>query len=366
MKKKILLVTLFDEHNIGNRLQNYALQQILKRYNAEVTTLDNGYTKTLSKKDWVKIHIKRILGILGNKQYRKEYQKYAWTKCLETACREFDKRNLSHICKTDNLKVFQQNWDSYDLAIAGSDQIWHKWRDDSQELPYYYLQFMPHQKRFAYAASFGFETFPQEDINQHVEGLKQMKAISCREKSGCELAEKILGCKVPHVLDPTLLLSAQEWRELEKQGGTFVRKQTKYVLVYFLGAVSQEYKDYIEKIKREASIYKTIDFTDRNELETVKNGPAGFLALVDNADFVFTDSFHCTVFSVLFDKKLTVFKRIQPGFEKMFDRIEEFLSSVNRLECVYGEKTKRGTNDFAIMKQQSFQYIETVLNISEK
>ena len=60
-----------------------------------------------------------------------------------------------------NALSFQNDWSSYDLAIAGSDQIWHKWREDEKELPYYYLQFMPQDKRVAYAASFGFEEFPE-------------------------------------------------------------------------------------------------------------------------------------------------------------------------------------------------------------
>lgn len=187
--KKIVIVTLFDDNNIGNRLQNYALQQVLLKEGLDVTVLDNGYTTSPKLKDIIKYYVKGFCGIFGFEEYKKQYQKYVSNRRKRNANLKFDKSNIKKIIKVSNEQAFQTDWSKYDLAVAGSDQIWHKWCNDKFELPFYYLQFMPSEKRVAYAASFGFEQIPLEDRQQHEEGLKGMAYISCREK---EPVKKIL------------------------------------------------------------------------------------------------------------------------------------------------------------------------------
>ena len=216
-RKRIILVTLFDENNIGNRLQNYALQQILIKYQADVTVIDNGYTTRPSLGDILKAYIKGLLGIFGNQYYRKRFREFIFDNKKRKANEKFDQRNIRNIIKVNNKKAFRMNWDQYDMAIAGSDQVWHKWRNDENELPFYYLEFMPKEKRFSYAASFGFESIPYEDIVQHRRGISGMNKISCREEMGCKIVSDITKRYVPRVLDPTLLLSVSEWEEIYLQ-----------------------------------------------------------------------------------------------------------------------------------------------------
>ena len=360
-KKKILLVTLFDDNNIGNRLQNYALLQVLQSRGVEVTVLNNSYTTYPTIKESVKAKIQGVLGSLGIIKYEQKYQRYVADGKKRKANQKFDDLNIKNIMMIKNKQAFQTDWSSFDAAIAGSDQIWHKWRDDEFELPFYYLQFMPNEKRFAYAASFGFESFPKKDIKQHRDGLNGMKCISCREKSGCLLATEIVGKDIPHVLDPTLLLTASEWRNIAEQASDFAKHQKNYAFIYFLGKQTEKYKNWIKNVMRKEKIENIVDFSDFNNSNICECGPSGFLSLIDHADYVFTDSFHCTVFSILFDKKFTVFRRKQAGFEKMFGRIEDLLASKGKLENIYGNTIKNATNDFDKLYAESMRYIDKIL-----
>lgn len=83
--------------------------------------------------------------------------------------------------------------------------------------------------------------------------------------------------------------------------------------------------------------------------------------MINNAEYVFTDSFHCTVFSVLFNKEFTVFRRQQAGFENMFGRIEDLLASKNALEHIYGGTAIEPTNDFDKLYDASIAYLEDIL-----
>lgn len=361
--KKVLIVTLYGNHNFGNRLQNYALQKMVELYGCEVTTLDNNSSKIQTIKLQVKRMIKKVLALLRKGTQRKILFKDSHSPMKE-AMHKFNQSNLPLVKKTTNSRVFLTNWSSYDLAIAGSDQIWHKWlTGDVFELPYYYLQFMPPEKRVAYAASFGFEEFPEKDIKQHRVGLQGMREISCREESGCRLVEELTGRSVPRVLDPTLLLSADEWREVEKQSNGIGEKLGKYAFAFFLGKMSQEYTEYIAATMKERSIEKLINIYDE---QVGACGPCEFLSLIDHAEFIFTDSFHCTVFSTIFGKDFTAFRRIQSGHEKMFGRIEDLLSSTNQLDRIYGGTKQTPKKNFDELYRDSIQYLETILGIANE
>lgn len=361
INKKILLITLFDDNNIGNRLQNYALQQVLLSKAEQVIVINNDYTTLPTVKSALKANIQGILGFIGLKNYIEKYQWYSTGKRKRIANEKFDKQNITNIMMVKNEQAFQMDWSEYDLAIAGSDQIWHKWRDDIHELPFYYLEFMPSEKRAAYAASFGFENFPEKDLEQHKQGLRGMKYISCRETFGCKLAADMTGKDIPRVLDPTLLLRASEWRKIEEQASEFSKSQKNYAFVYFLGEQTEEYKRWIRKIMETKKIDRIIDFSDYMNKDICECGPAGFLSLIDHAEYIFTDSFHCTVFSVLFDKEFTSFRRKQPGFENMFGRIEDLLAGTGKLDHIYGGTSRKATNDFEKLYTKSMQYIDMIV-----
>ena len=360
-KLQTIIVTLFDDNNIGNRLQNYALQQVLLNHGVDVTVIDNGYTTVLSTKETIKIYVKGVLGCLGFEKYKKQFQKYTLTKKIRKASYKFDKRNIRKVIKVDNKEAFEKNWSEYDVAFAGSDQVWHKWSNDDLELPFYYLEFLPENKRATYAVSFGFEEFSTDDVKQHEDGIKGMRYISCREKRGCELVSNVSGKEAEQVLDPTLLLDVAEWRNIEDQASALVKSQKNYAFVYFLGEKTAEYNELINTIASKLNVDVIIDPLNNDSRQIDEFGPCEFLSLIDNAKYVFTDSFHCSVFSILFDKSFTVFRRKQSGFEKMFGRIEDLLSSKGKLDCIYGGSSAEASNNFEELYSNSLNYIDNVL-----
>lgn len=359
--KKILLITLQDNNNIGNRLQNYALQKVLEKNSAKVTNLDSGYTTELSKKMVIKNQIKRFFGYLGNKRYAGKYRIFKNEQLRRKAIASFTKEYISDIRSITYTKAFEQNWDAYDLAVVGSDQVWHKWDEDPKELPYFYLEFMPKEKRVSYAASFGFVEFPAVDRAEHIKGISSMYAISCREQSGCVLVNEATGKNAIHVLDPTLLLKADEWREIQGDISTVVKPGEKFAFVYFLGNITEEYQQFIDCIVKKNGL-KLVDFFNMQDENIASCGVGEFISFIDNADYILTDSFHCTVFSILFEKEFTVFKRKQEGYEKMYSRIEELLQSMGYTDNAYDEIcTNLQIESFKQLYQKSIEYLERIV-----
>ncbi|MGN0151050.1 MAG: polysaccharide pyruvyl transferase family protein [Wujia sp.] len=347
----ILLVTL-QSKNIGNRLQNYALQTVLQKmgYIVETPYYSPSDDYTLFMK--IKFNIKYILGKIGVKRYRyvllitKRKEKFD----------QFDKKYISNMFPITFDGVYQNEWIKYEWAVTGSDQVWHSWYNQEKELNYFYLEFMPLQKRVAYAPSFGFSEFPDKDREIHKAGLNNMQSLSCREKRGQELIYELTGRNAEVVLDPTLLLSAKEWKKIERKPDYSI--EGGYILVYFLGQ-TVDYQDEIEKLAKEKKLH-IIKILDINEEKYYCTSPDEFIWLIEHAEFVCTDSFHASVFSILFHRKFCVFRRKGEGFEDMFDRIESLLSMVGLEEQEY-------RNDiFNILNEVNWKMIEHNLDMERK
>lgn len=368
-REKVLLVTLFDDHNYGNRLQNYALERILSEKGADVYVLKNQF-KSKSGSSFIIGRIKQLikfgLDFIGVRKYRGAFFWYLAQRERGKALRKFDEENINNIIEAENDAAFNMDWSEYSLAVTGSDQVWHGWRNgNSIELPYYYLSFISPEKRVAYGASFGFTKIPPDALKAHEEGLKNMSRISMREKSGCLIAEEITGKKTTKVLDPTLLLSVEEWREKERDAREWTNEQKGYGFVFFLGKRSDEYNKEIEETLEREGIKRVIDFSNLRDLNLYRSGPFDFVTLIDNADFVFTDSFHCCVFCVLFEKKFTAFRRIGEGMEDMFSRIEELLASTGKLDSIYNGTSYVPTYNFEELKENSLRYLDEILEIGK-
>lgn len=358
MKKKILQVTLFDNNNIGNRLQCYALYKQLSNEECDVALLRDRKDYVPIRNDLLKNQVKHVLGLFGNKKYQQKYLAWKGRIARQAAMRAFSESHLGKVIDasdgTDGI-----DFSSYDLGIVGSDQVWHHWNDNDNELPFFYLEFLPPEKRAAYGASFGFDQFREDDFQQHKDGLNHMKYISCRETRGCELVKEVTGRDVSHVLDPTLLLDASEWEKLETSANAFVKSQHDYIFIYFLGNITEEYQAEIEK---KANGKKIINFGDLTDMDIASCGPIEFLYLIHHADYILTDSFHGTVFCTIFNKPFTVFRRKQEGFENMFGRIEDLLKSTDQCDHAYGGIDQSVKVDsFETIKDRSLVYLNHIL-----
>ncbi len=347
--KKVAIITI-QSRNYGNRLQNYALQEIIKSFGLQVDTLRRG------KKPKRKEQIKRNF-------------KYFFQKLLKTKGAKFTRfeKNIkkSSLYITANNAPKELN-DKYDYFVVGSDQVWNPYYEFLGKVDLLY--FADNRKKIAYAASFGVDELPDSEEVKYKKYLKKFASISVREEAGAKIVNALIEENVPVVLDPTMLLSASQWEKVEKKPECFPKQ--KYVLIYSLGTRSQEFKDTIAKVK-EKKCYRVIDILERkhNGLE-YPIGPAEFIFMLHYAELILTDSFHAAVFSILFHKKVQVFNRED---QKLNSRI------INLFKMCGLEKNMKigcfdigGTEDFSIVdekieinKKKSIDYLKKSLSINE-
>ena len=327
---KVLLVTVQGNYNYGNRLQNYALRTIISEMGFLVDDLCFNPT-ILGREDRRSAMIKwRIWTLLGRRGFRERYAKLR----REDRMIRFSERYTPRLL-VPAKEVWTRDWSGYAFGVTGSEQVWHNWHHSycDNELKYYYLSFLPKEKRVSYAPSFGFTAFPEEDLGAHREGLMGMNALSCREAEGCALIRDFTGREAQKVLDPVLLLRPEDWERMEKKP-IFSVKRT-YLLQFFLGEVTKEYREEIERIRKEQGL-ELLNINDPSEPEHYGLSPAEFIWLIHHAKAVCTDSFHASAFSVIFGVGLRAFPRVQDGMTDMFGRIRDLLAPLGLMELAYG------------------------------
>ena len=324
MQKEILIVTLLSNFNYGNRLQAIAMNEIVSNMGYKPVFLRYKLSKDRLS---IKKLTKRLLGLLGVQKYKES--SFYCKSIRERIIRKDVNCQLTYTNEQilDFLNLEKIDTRKYSAVIAGSDQIWHRWTNHENELNYFYLSFAPQNKRIAFAASFGFDYFPKEDVLRHKEGLNGIEFISCREQIGCQLIKKLTGRETKCVLDPTLCLAQDYWQELVKKPRVDIPRE--YALLFFLGKKEKWEKEILDFSKNNG--LHIIDMQSLQSTQMWKMTPGNFLWLIKNASVVLTDSFHCVAFSIIFHVQFIVFHRIGLGFENMFDRISTLLE-VTRLE----------------------------------
>lgn len=320
MYRNIGIITIDDITNYGNRLQNYALQEYLKKKYCNVRTIKI----SKSEKNLIVEKIKRVaIDIIKLVSPKKKYKKY-------NNFRYFNKKiKYSRIIKEYNLSSLNKN---YDFFIVGSDQVWN---------PYFGLQDISlltfvndNDKKIAFSASFGVNELPDEKKNRMGKYINDFKKISVREEAGKKILEPLTKRNDIEVLvDPTMLLASAEWDKVSKKPKHL--KSKKYVLNYFLGELSSERKKEIEDFakRNDCDIINLLDEKD----SLYESGPAEFLYLEKNAFLICTDSFHSSVFAIIYDRPFVVFDREQEGIASMNSRIDTLISKLNLKNRRYNE-----------------------------
>ena len=329
--KKVLLVTLQGNHNFGNRLQECALRLSIARlgFTVDDLTVNPGILGREERQSTLmKWHIWTLLGRAG---FAQRYAKLL----RDDRCIRFSEKYTPRMLLSES-EVWKKDWSEYAFGVTGSDQVWHNWHSSylENELKYYYLDFLPREKRISYAPSFGFSSFPAEDAEAHREGLMGMAALSCRETEGCKLIRDLTGREAEKVLDPVFLLEREEWERIEKKPRFLVKKP--YLLQFFLGAVTPEYQAEIDRIRREQGL-TLLNINDLSEPKHFGISPAEFVWLIRHAHAVCTDSFHASAFSVIFGVGLRAFPRVEEGRTDMFGRILDLLTPLGLKDLIYGE-----------------------------
>lgn len=311
MMRKIAIVTIVTI-NYGNRLQNYALQNVLERLGYSVKTLRRE-NRANGLKQKIKAVIQSLLQTKGAK-FRK-FDRYI----------HFANEVITRDDFPEDIKEL------YSYFIAGSDQVWN---------PHYnfvagkcdFLAFARDNQKISYAASFGVSEIPSERKMEYAEYLKTFKAISVRENRGAKIVEELADRKATVVLDPTLLLDEIEWKKVEKKPSYCPAE--KYVLVYSLGDKADRFKGKIKQLKEKYEIFD-VRSVHKNGKE-LPVGPSEFLYLIRNAEEILTDSFHATVFSIIFHKKFITFNRPGLNMNSRIESLAEVVGAKNQL-TEYGD-----------------------------
>ena len=314
LKENVAIVTIIS-NNYGNRLQNYALQETLKKLDAHVETIPIRIKYDIKGK--IKLWIKTVAS-----GFKKKYSDVCWGI--------FD-QNIKwskYTIESSNIS------EHYNYFIAGSDQIWNPLFECNSDREF--LTFTANEKKFAYAASIGLDELPINEMNRYRKYISSFKNVSVREKTAADIIEN-LGCARPKVvLDPTMLLNEEDWKKIVNQSE--LRIKGRYVVAYFLGIRTAEYDAYItqKSIEMKADL---IDIAQLPQDQKRKIGPAEFVSLLYYSEAVFTDSFHGTVFSILFHKPFIVFERpYEDGYGKMSSRLDTLLETFelekHRVSCM--------------------------------
>lgn len=316
--KKALIVTLIAD-NFGNRLQNYALQQILKQRFKKVRTVISHLANIGPKTRffWKFSPNTQIvaLSILASLYKHRDIYSYRFYKRWQRYA-EFN--------RIIDFKKETKKFDNYDYLFVGSDQIWNFVFQPDPD--FVFLASSDNPNKVAYAASSGTLTC-DDDKAVLAEYLPKFKAISVREDNTKEILADIVPQPVDVILDPTLMFSPSDWDRLAKKP-LWMSEEKKYILLYTLGNPPQA-QTILDSLNAEGK-FIVVNPLDQNS-DSFMSGPSEFLWLIKNAEFVVTDSYHSTVFSILYHKRFVILsslKNVFSRFETLCDKLGIALNDV--------------------------------------
>lgn len=292
---KILIITQPLLNNYGCFMQNYALQQVLKRMGNYPVTYDFVYPRSPV---WMYIlsWMKTILywPIPGKKR------KFAKFKPRTKRLSLWDSFVKEYLDVTERKEFYSRKLvqrEKFDAVIVGSDQVWrprYNWFFKDM-----FLDFIKDLsiKKIAYAASFGTDVweFSKEQTELCLGLVKKFDAVSIRESSGVNLCEEHLKTRADWVLDPTLLLSKEDYFEL---CGNVPIEKNNYLVAYVLD-MDENISFLCESLAKDRNLELKIVEAENSASLSVQQ----WLAMFRDASYVVTDSFHGTVFSIIFGKE---------------------------------------------------------------
>lgn len=375
----------YFHENYGGMLQAYATVSMLE--NCEIPYELIQYEKKRTLVEVVKSMPRLLNGVLLNDKYEAFLKKQGFKKHPEFAENDAIRMKAFEIFKNQKFiklsPVFKgyaalcEGGKKYSAVITGSDQLW-----SPAGLPtnYYNLMFVPDDTlKISIASSFGVKEIPWYQKKRTIQYLNRIEYISMRENRGSEIVKELTGRDVPTILDPVFFLSKNEWLERIPNKREI---NEPYIFAYFLGT-TQEYRNAVKKLAHDKGM-KVVALRHMDQyVEEDENfgdfapydvSPERFLNLLRNAEYVCTDSFHGTAFSILNEKQFVVFNRyaenssfsknsridtlcVNFGLENRRYKNGMDLSAVVKDDIDYkavGEKYKN-------LKQVTDQYLNTVL-----
>ncbi|MBQ4279790.1 MAG: polysaccharide pyruvyl transferase family protein [Rikenellaceae bacterium] len=337
MKKTALLAAC--NPNYGSLLQSYALQQYLHRSGVQTEIIV--YTHRPLSRQLVRLFNLPLLK-MKSKMVARDLRCRIFRPGLHALMqqrlgkfREFrDQRLVFSQERYPDRTALERGTGHYAAFILGSDQVWNPINLGTD---FYTLNFVPDQMlKITYAPSFGVARIPSSQVRRTKHYLDRIDHISVREKSGQEIVREITGREVPVVCDPTMLVDRELWDELK---GDRPVVEGKYIFCYFLGN-RKDIRDFADRVKAETGLrivaLQHLDEFVRSDcafgdIRPYDIGPAEFVNLVSHAEIVLTDSFHGTIFSILYERPFFSFGRFaasRPKSESTNSRIDSILGTI--------------------------------------
>lgn len=320
MDRKVGIVSCYFKHNYGSMLQAYATQKVLDNMEIpnETINIDENIDFANGKKKYYMSQITNIpfikskLGMVKLKLDKKINKNLGNNiQIRDNKYKEFEKNfKLTKPYKT--YKELSAQCANYSDVIVGSDQLW---LPVNVVADYYTLNWVPDNvNKVSYATSFGVSTVPDKYKNDYKKFLNRINCLSTREEAGIKLVDQLSDNKATLVCDPTLLLNKKEWMDIQKEEPII---KEKYILCYFLGK-NIEHRKFAERLKEKTGC-KIVSLNHADEYVKYSDkfcdyapydiGPAEWINLIRNAEYVCTDSFHGTVFSLINNTKFFTFER---------------------------------------------------------
>lgn len=341
--KRVGIITKHGIFNYGSFMQAYATQRAIEKLGYDVEIIDyqypNAYHRTKPSFKGRLLHeinylMKNMLPGKPGKSWEESYKR----------CFDQHYKLSKHFNTHEEIMA---NPPIYDIYVAGSDQLWRP--EFTNGDPVFFADFAPNgRKRISYASSFGCLNIPEHYKNDYKRMLNALDKISVRERSGCDIVETLTGRKAELVADPSLLLTAEEWRQIMEPP----RINKPYVICYGNMAI-----DYINDIARkivgdkDVEIVRTngkfIDYFNKKIHYLLDVGPLEWLGLIANAEFVLAGSFHGTAFSIQFHRPfMSVLTGNKDHDSRQINLLEELGLMKNALYI--------GSNDIATVKTNMF------------
>ena len=361
--KRVGLITIYHVPNYGSVLQAYATQVLLEKLGMECHIINYSYPNEWHyslgrKKLSIKSRIGHLLGI--NPGHRKSNKLKKFRK---------EHFNFTRLYRSlDDLRG--ADWSSYDMFAVGSDQVWKSQYTLGDSV--FMLSFIPENKtRFSIASSFASKSIPEEFRDKYRKHISKFSAISVREKNGIDIIKDELNLDITPkvILDPTLLLSKEEWLKVIPRSK--FKKKKKYILLYML-TYAFEPRPYIFDILKHLQQQDNYDiialegYTAKemaNGIEMIDktdSSIAEFIDLFANADIVVTSSFHGTAFATNFG--IPLISVVPSGNDD--DRQSSFLKSVKLDNCIATVETPISNIDYSYDTKETENNLNTLRNDS--
>ncbi len=376
--KKIALFSCHHDPNYGSMLQAYALAAVINDMGKEAeyinySTLPDPYT--------LKRMIRRVLGwpihiireMVKPQKPQGEFDFFHSQDFKKTmlAYERFHSQYIPVSAKSYHSDTIRKKLDiySYDIYMVGSDQSWspHLYRPNKP----YLLDFADLPKRCAYAPSLGTTDIPKDYLNLLKQKLSSFDYISCREATNSKLLTEVLGREVTHVLDPTLLLSNDDWDKVAKTPSI----KGDYILAYILGEKDSVIR-FAESLGRKKSLPVYYIVTRPKYLSTTNAlngvGPDDWVGLVRGARYVVTDSYHGCLFCINYNVNFYAFSKLEGDLNAQDNaRILEFLRIIGLEHRFQDDKANpqilpdidfsTANKEISSMRQKSLKYLSTCM-----